>query len=218
MTLPSSSNPNSWQSRKGRLSGEFRSLIGTKVVPSDPSRNLNPNGTVQTQTAKSGRVEGLVPSAGVPYSLNEDLLGSAGLTPSGGEFTFTVSNNTFNGLVVIQIGDHKVVYGVDFLAGGTPAATATNIVAAINALPYQRYVASNGGTAVVSVRSDVAVSKTYCKITHYGTNINLDTVEVSGSSAPGTGTAKVEGFAGHTGTGGSERFGSLSNLTGPELT
>lgn len=69
------------------------------------------------------------------------------ITPS--TATVTVADNDFSDEAILTIGDFTLRSGVEYVVGGSAAATATNIAAAISNLP---------GFSAVDVGSDVNIS------------------------------------------------------------
>jgi hypothetical protein len=70
--------------------------------------------------------------------------------------TVTVAVNTFAGPTTVQVGQYVLTTGIDFDVGGSLAATATNLAAAIDALPG--YSAPAPGAAIVTVTGPAGVA------------------------------------------------------------
>jgi len=75
--------------------------------------------------------------------------------PVAGTGTITVALNTFTGPTTILLGEYVLTSDEDFVVGGSTAATATNLAAAINALPG--YSAPIPGASIITVTGPFGV-------------------------------------------------------------
>lgn len=113
--------------RKVFSSGTFEVLLGLRAESYDPSlMAVKPPFIRETALVGSTTIEG--------KQVNSHLVMN-GPVVANGFVSFTVLDNTFTvGSVEIAFGDFVLIAKLDFAIGGTVAATATNIAAAITAL------------------------------------------------------------------------------------
>lgn len=149
-------------------------LVGVLEHGSDPSRGESGNpaklrSTVRSQTFNKGGklVQGL-------------LTGTVGKQSA----SFEVVNNDFaTGRAVIRLGDYQVISGMDYQPGADVGATATNIAAAISALPG---FTATANVAEVTINYSTPVGDVTFEVLHLGTVANFGTVTPStGFMTPG---------------------------------
>ena len=143
----------------------FTMLIANLRQGSDPSKGPSGNPQVirQTYTVQHfPEIGGRGPEVGTPNPRTPGVgthLGHVSYTtppvPVAATGDITVAGNTFAGPTSILLGEHILTSGVDFVIGGSEAATATNLAAAIDALPG--FSAPAPGGAVITVTGPFGV-------------------------------------------------------------
>lgn len=145
-------------------SPSFRRNVANQASGSTPDSGRNPTITRSTYEAAYIAEGNRRPNHGMPSAGGS---GAIDVRPTG---VFTVADNNFStGTCIIKIGDFEFVSGVDFVAGAGVNATATNIAAAINALP---------GWSASALAADVTVfyphaGKVRFEARHHGTIVNI---------------------------------------------
>lgn len=139
----------------------FTMLVGHNATPADAVGTYPPR--LRT-TITSGVVV-----TGNGRGVNGRIAGAAAFQTG----TITVNNNTFgNGRVVLTLGNHQLISGLDYEIGAGVNATATNMAAAINRLPD--YSAPAPGAAIVTVSYESGSTDLVdFRVIHYGTVVNL---------------------------------------------
>lgn len=123
---------------------KFRMLVANIDGAGDPSRGRNPSKLRQAfEVQNFVEVAGQGPDTKIRARAAPGLSSARGLrtyttdpafpAPSG--CTITVVDNTFTYAAKLYLGPYVLVSGVDYTVGGAVGATATNLAAAIDALP-----------------------------------------------------------------------------------
>tara|TARA_Y100000310_G_scaffold194428_2_gene194434 strand:+ start:23941 stop:24501 length:561 start_codon:yes stop_codon:yes gene_type:complete len=108
---------------------------------------------------------------GTERGVNGQVNSAAGDQRPVGEVT--VANNNFGtGRAILYVGDYEFIAGVDFLVGAAAANTATNLAAAISALPGWDAAAVG---AVVTINASPP-GRIRFEVRHFGTIVNYTTL------------------------------------------
>ena len=115
--------------KKVHAPAAFTQLVGSRATGYDPSLNM---------TKDVLRVSASLTTVSKDGGVNQNarmVTNPAGIT-SGQTGTITVADNDFSGgRVELVLGDYRIINSVEYAVGGAVAATATNVAAAISALP-----------------------------------------------------------------------------------
>lgn len=157
------------------LGQRFRTLLGIVTGMNPNSRCEAENKTVIRRTAA---YQNILTKGG--SGVIGSLTGTAAATAS-----FTVADNDFTtGRAPIQLGPHVLNAGLDYIPGIGLNDTASNIRAAINALPG---FGAAGALAVISVTGPKGPDPVTFVIKHLGTKTNFTAITPNtGFMTPGT--------------------------------
>jgi hypothetical protein len=143
----------------------FTMLVANLRRGSDPSRGPagNPDPVRQTYTHQLfPELGGRGPDVGTPDPRSPGVsthIGHVDYTtapiPVAATGTITVAADTWTGPTTVHIGQYVLTSDVDFVTGGGVNATATNLAAAIDALPG--YSAPAPGAAIITVTGPFGV-------------------------------------------------------------
>ena len=139
----------------------FKMLIANLRAGSDPSKGAAGNPvTIRSSYEQQftvdlpGRGQRVVSNQGkTPGTANRAGRMLSTAPPTGAAGTITVTLNTFVGPTEVYLGKYTLISGEDFAIGAGVNATASNLAAAINALP--EFAAPVPGANVISVTGPV---------------------------------------------------------------
>lgn len=151
--------------KRVRAPAAFTQLVGSRATGYDPSLNMTKDTLRVSATFTSVSKDGGV-------NQNARMVTTPAGTVASQTGTFTVASNDFSGgRVELVLGDYRIINSVEYQLGGTVAATATNIAAAISLLSGFQAVAVD---AVVTVTyGGGPADEVEFRAVHYGTVDNF---------------------------------------------